>query len=415
MSIQIQDITGSKSKISKSTFEIAPYSPVFIGSGFKLRNKLDFFSSQAKTHVFDLNKLIRDRIDDMDALEAAMLRRDMPAYIQDAGLKTSDYLRKSYMGDCKSEELASPLSDGLGRPIIPGSSIKGSIRSALFAYFLEKRNLNEEQNLDRYLDLISRRDHGAQRRGKGKFPGRDLEEFLLSTFNRKDRSKRGTAPSYDIGRVLRVGDATFSPDSLEVFNIAVINEVSNGFQWFVRKERGKSINDASLHNANKIGVAGISYDPETTRPSHFSMSLDHSALESIGWKESFDVKVIAHACNTTSKKVLQDDLHYVTDAMPDQPDLSMVRENLEELVELVEELEQENRERDKSSWLQRIGWGSGYLSMTGAHATPQMVSEIQKIYNLGRQGFEYPKTRRIALDLNAKPSTLMGWVVVEQQ
>ncbi len=414
MAIDIKNTTGFAPKVDKATFQVSPYSPVFIGSGRKLKNRLDFFSSKRKTHIIDLSKLFHHQVDDLDAIESAIFKAEMPQYIRDSGLRIEDFIQRSYIGDSKSEELSVPLTDGFGNPIIPGSSIKGSIRSALLAHYLKKETEEKKLTDNEYLNLITRSDRNtSQRSALGQNnASRKLEERLLTTY--RGRGQSGSAPNYDLGRVIRVGDSVFRPQDLEIFNIAVLNEVSNGYQWFVRREGRQSRNDPNLQNGTKIAVAGISYDPDTSKPSQVTISLDQQAAGDIGWKEKIDFGVIASACNATSRKVLQNDLEYMKDALSDQSMLSAVIDSIEELLELIDELELENAKASKFSWLQRIGWGSGYVSMTGAHTSVDMVQEIRKLYRLGREGFEYPKSRRISLDLDSKPATLMGWVLMEQ-
>jgi len=412
MSVNIKKTTGFSSRTDKAVFEIAPYSPVFIGSGNKLKNGLDFFSSQSKTHLIDLNRLFRTQVHDLDELESAVFRSRISDYIRNSGLQPEDFVKETLRGDAKSEELSEPVKTGLGEPMIPGSSIKGSIRSALLSHFLDKQEMPDQK----YLNLITRFDKRTnQRTALGPVSaGRKLEETLLTTFDRNDKKQNGSAPNYDIGRILRVGDAVFRPDDLEVFNVAVINEVSDGYQWFVRREGKQSKNTPSLYNATKISAAALSFDPDTSQPASFTISLDQLAAEHIKWKQPLNFHTIASACNKTSRNVLQNDLDYINDALADQSDLKPVIDSIEELLEMIDDLEKENQANSKVSWLQRIGWGSGYVSMTGAHASEQQREEIQKLYRLGRKGFEYPKSRRLVLDLESKPVTMMGWVLVEQ-
>jgi len=406
MSIDIKKITGHESKIEKKTFFFTPFSPLFIGSGQKFIKGLDFVSQNNKTYQLDLTKLFRDRIEDLDKLESAIKNANIPNYTSENGIKISQYVKQSWYGDSKSNELLEPVSDGFGIPIIPGSSFKGSMRTALFASFLKEKKLDEGE----YRNLITKRD------GKSlpvKWASQSLQKELLTTYH---QSKKGSSPNYDIGRAFRISDIKFNAENLEVFNVAVLNETNNGFQWSVMGGKDKNVDQLSF--ATKISLAGISFDEEITKPQKFDISINRSVLEAIEWRKPFDFKIIADSCNQLSKKILVMDLSYLDDAKNNFSELSVVIDDLEEILETVEECMIENEKGKKLSWIQRIGWGSGWLTMTGAHTHDDYIDIVKKAYPklFKRTGpFEFPKTRKIVLDRAGKPATTMGWVLIEEQ
>lgn len=411
MQSELEHITGKKNQIEKATFTIVPWSPVFFGSGNKYLAGLDFEKGKPETKIFNLTRIFERSSEDIDNLEKALLKRDLSTYLNNNNLLTKQFFRHSYTGKTLSNELMEPVTDGFARPIIPGSSIKGSIRTALFSYLFEKEPITVRD----YLNKITLQGN----RGK-KHPGQDIERHYMVS---SKAARPGENPNYDVGRVIRVSDATFDHKNIEVFNIAVLNETKEGFEWFIRKKKDyktgafRSINSSNVVEATKISVAGISFDEGITKPVNVTISLDHGTREKIGFKYPITFKKLAEACNKVSRKIIELDLEYVKDAMQDQQELVSVKNELEEMLTEIEAIEEENRQNSKVSWMQRIGWGSGYVTMTGAHTYTdghKYMDEILKYHKLARHNMEFPKTRRIVLDLDSKPDTMMGWVLVEQ-
>ncbi|MCC5904832.1 MAG: type III-A CRISPR-associated RAMP protein Csm5 [Balneolaceae bacterium] len=398
----IQQITGSESKIDKRTFTVVPYSPVFIGSGMSMRKGLDFYSSRGYTHFFDHQKIYKNYLSDIDALEQSLIKGELDRYITDQGDNLSDFTKQSVTGDVLGQELMQPVRDGFGNPILPGSSLKGSIRTALFSDLLNERNLKVAD----YERIISGRKVG----------GNALENELLST-----AKKRGKAPNYDLGRALRISDATFKKADLEVFNSVVVNKTHNGYQYKVMgRGAGNSVN---LSDATLISALALSFDVDLVQPADITISVDNTALKSIKWKGSFDFDYIANACNALSKRLIKYEQDYFNKAVQDIAVLETINEEYKYLLEDVNQCIKDT-ENGKISWMIRTGWGSGWLSMTGGHgflSGPDGKKYIESLRKVAQflfkktKDYKYPKTRKVVLDVAKKPASVMGWLLFEQK
>lgn len=153
-----------------------------------------------------------------------------------------------------------------------------------------------------------------------------------------------------------------------------------------------------------------------------TLSIDRSALKHIGWKEPFTFQTIACACNRLSKKLIELELDYLKEAAQDLTELDAAITKYTYLLKNVEASINELKTTNKINWFQRVGWGSGWLSITGAHAYAGDDSEIDYIDILRKKAsflfrrtgnLEYPKTRKVVLDQDGKPAMGMGWVYVE--
>lgn len=177
-------------------------------------------------------------------------------------------------------------------------------------------------------------------------------------------------------------------------------------------------NTEKLAEATKISVAGVDSSGELPPAVSVSISIDDNARKAIGWKEKIDFRFIAKVCNNLSVKILEEEIHYFEDAQKEIPALGQILDELHEIKDEVKAIMEENKQNEKVCWMQRMGWGSGWLSMTGAHATDGngLLEELRSVYDrLGRKDMPFPKSRKVVLDNAGQPSSVMGWVLVEQQ
>jgi CRISPR type III-A-associated RAMP protein Csm5 len=407
MQINFQKLTGRTSKVNSYQFEVFPFTPIFVGSGDKLIRNLDFITKGESTWLLDLHKLFLHEIDNLDSLEQAIAKQDIQSYIEKRNLKIEDFAKRKIIGHCDGNELFMNVLTGTGKPMYPGSSVKGSLKSALFHHYFLKKNIAD--NKRRYLGLITQ--YGKPKGDK--FASQDLQNELM--VNNKT-GKNGLNPNYDIGRVIRPADCMFDSDELEVFNVAVVNEVQNGFMW---KKLGvgkyQESNLKNLREATKIPLAGVRVAEDVF--AQLTVSIDQSAKEAINWPDEISVRMLAECCNRLSLVLVEEDLVYFEEAVKDIPSLGKVVEELEGIQDEIKTVIEENKGKDKVAWMQRMGWGSGWLSMTGAHATDTngLLKELRGAYtNLGRRGAEFPKSRKVVLSNNGQPQTVMGWLMVEQ-
>ena len=401
----IKNITGKSSHIQKTTFRLTPYSPVFVGSGNNWVKGLDFDCTNGQTVFYDLHRLFKDQIHEVEKLEHVLKNRSIRRYLKQSSLSLKNYTKLVINGQCEASELMEPVTDGNGNPIIPGSSLKGSIRSAIFAKLFEDSQLSENE----YSKLI---------KGK-KVSSRRLEQKLLTTYQ---RNKNGSSPNFDIGRAIRIGDISFGLENLEVFNSIIINETHKGFQW-KKLGRGSKKNTQNIGDSTKVSASAISYSDDVIAEPSFTISIDKKVLKDISWDHSLDFKFIAETCNRLSKRLIDADLQYMKAAKENIPNIQTVKEDLGIIADDVDACIDEINNGNGISWIQRVGWGTGWLSKTGAHSYlpvknsdkdyHDVLKKIAQFLFKRSKGYPFPKTRNIVLDRYGQPATTMGWVLVE--
>lgn len=186
-----------------SEVRIETLSQVHIGNGFFLQEGNDFLADGNYIYVLNMDKLGTVIGTDQAIIQQwvkAISDGESGSFIkkQAIGIPYTDFSKRqipcSYTFNQAQNTLKEQLHDGFGRPYIPGSSIKGSIRTAVLST-LAKEKIGER--LKREAD---------QRKWKKIIFG--MENDLLH-FDNGDKAKKKDVPSNDLFRFLNTGDAYF--------------------------------------------------------------------------------------------------------------------------------------------------------------------------------------------------------------
>ncbi|MCC9078458.1 type III-A CRISPR-associated RAMP protein Csm5 [Litorilinea aerophila] len=177
--------------------------PVHIGSGRELWHEYDYVIRNRRTWRINEDALL-DAQDVEDLRLAEQLAQSRPAELLKPGdfREDSPFFRYVLLGQPRSTDegaqLREQLKDAFDRPYLPGSTLKGALRTALGWYAWGQRKLEPEGRL---LDRDRR------------FAARQYEEILF-----------GKDPNHDLLRALQVSDSEpLDVDRLMVANARVIN------------------------------------------------------------------------------------------------------------------------------------------------------------------------------------------------
>jgi CRISPR-associated protein Csm5 len=194
---------------------VTALSPLHVGTGERLREGLDFIERDGYLWVADQRALMRAVLAEAekekgDLAEVAQAIVGMTLDdLQQAGCLREEHFnlekklfryrlqgRTSTTG--KRGELHEQIKDVYGQPYLPGSSLKGALRSTVM----------------RYLAGDDKRKPNIQRKKWRNRPGYDPSvagQFLEQRYFGWEGTPRGKAPNYDLWRAMQVTDSAPLP------------------------------------------------------------------------------------------------------------------------------------------------------------------------------------------------------------
>lgn len=279
--------------------------------------------------------------------------------------KVEDYAKRIVLEWSEAHErdtLKEHIHNGQCKPYIPGSSIKGAIRTAILASLAE--NVNDAE---RKIDVSAN--------GKKKTNANKVEKELF-----------GSDPNNDVFRFLQVGDAYFGECYTVSLRMVNINERTSKNFW----DKSKSQMIEALPSEDmtrfemKLNIEG--YNKSKERCSTIGrlpniMSSYESLFEAI---------------NKHTIRLLDFELKY-WEERSDRDDSDKVECYLEK-IKLIKN-EAQNCDKGKECVL-RIGHGSGWNFITGGWARnldnfESLVVPVSRPNNQKYSEYDFPKTRRV--------------------
>lgn len=248
----------------------------------------------------------------------------------------------------------------LNQVYIPGSSIKGSLRTALLYTHLTESDLKEISNI-----LIA-----SKRKNK------KLEEFI----NRFFATKNKDFAKYNITRFLQITDTT-TFKSPAIYEIKILRAQENHYNY----------KNFKLH---------LECIPRIKPFLHFEIRTEYN--------DNFNILRLKDKINLIDIDTIKESLYkFSEDYIKHELDFAS-KYNIESLRKEYKKLRKEN---SKKTPLMKIGQGSGFLGTTIAlrfknedRRTYELIRNITKGKNYKH---EFPKTRRL---INGKKP--LGWVKV---
>lgn len=362
---------------------ITTLSPLHIGTGVTLRRGFDYVTHGNRTWRIDADRLA-EMLYTQDPSEFERMAQGVPAgqlIRSDEFDPASPLFRYVMRGEPQSSrhgsEVQELLKDPWDRSYIPGSSLKGALRTALAFVGWAQRDL---------------RFSADQLRGSAANLALPLERQVLNA-----RSvSRGKEPNHDLLRALQVGDS--SPDDerrLMLANVSVATPDSTGSPIELEAVRRQTTFTATL-----------TLDGFLTKK-------DTAAR--LGWEKDqrLWLKNLPVVVNGFSKPRIATEAAYW--ARSDAP----IRSFYSTLVRIVQTELDEQRE-----FLLQLGWGGGWHSKTlGEHLTADAGEFADVMQRYGRQlvrqgkyrrGDPFPKSRRVVMQ-HGKRRWPLGWVQVRME
>lgn len=272
----------------------------------------------------------------------------------------TDYLQHaidSYLSR-PAQQIKEFIRDGFDRPYIPGSSIKGAIRTAVLSSIAQAMNETD------FLKNV---------KNKGYITPNTLEAKVF-----------GKNPNNDVFRYMRVSDAFATGYRTAVCNMVNINEGKENLFWDTSKEMATEV----LLSGTEVDFSLVLKQPEC-RPK--DMPAAPKALCSID--------ALLDVINNHTRTLLTDEINIFESKDVDTLSEEKVNSYIEQLKYLLNIV---NACKGTRSAIMRMGHGSGWRFMTGAWLRRLPDNNFEKVVNKARLNniekyskYDFPKSRRL--------------------
>lgn len=207
-----------------ATAKLTTLTPVHVGSGQKLLRDFDFIVQGSSIGMLDLEKIVtKIGIERLPQLTAEIEKKAVGGFLKKtlANLSLTEVCSRTVKTNghisATTGELKEQYRTALQGPCIPGSSLKGSLRTALVKYLTAEEQNNDAKQRE-LLRLVNWDESRRVNFGK-------LDEHLL-----------GKTANVKSTRFLTVGDVQFAPEDAEVHELSYVNLRGNGWAY----ETGKA-------------------------------------------------------------------------------------------------------------------------------------------------------------------------------
>lgn len=367
--------------------EVEAASPVHVGTAAEQhwQNGLDFISQNGKTYVLNFEKL-KNKVS-VNNLTSYLLNDNKAALKAEIGTDIEAISYKVFDTTINDSEIRRFVFNALtAQPVLPGSSLKGAIRSILFKHFFEKLDYYAAKGFDRQ-------------------KANDCEKQLLGGFDDS------------VMRFFQLSDTTFESSIVansKVFNLQTNNEggwKNGGFtntHFDTRKfntqyeclpptAKGYSTLSFKKTPSKLLLKEGAKSDKIKTPPRN-----THSFLQSFEFKTLFSI-VNQHTLSYLAKEIAFYE-KYAFDTASNAV--------LDALISLKEQAEQLD---DSQECMLRMSAGSGFHSITGDWQYNDFINTGKHSggRNHGKQKF---KSRKVAFynTENGMQYAPMGFIILRQ-
>jgi len=366
--------------------KIKTLSPVHIGSGIDLQSNIEFLIDDDRLAIIDEKKVLNIIGEEYINNWVTIInnRENLFEYLKlrKSNIKLSDIDKRKmevYCSDLQNKKtLKEQLHNAQGNATIPGSSIKGAIRTAIISYLVEKET-------ERVKNIINKKRNFLN--GKGlKWNLKAFQEVESEILNQLLSNSFKPDANRNIFRFLQVTDAYFYYETY-ASNLQVLNLQGNGWGIKNSSDQLTELIGQDCESEIRIKINQKLLEENINRK---EIKSDTSFLNSI--EKLFGI------INIHTKYLLKKEIDFWKHESKYPDSVNYYIENMEKLFE-------ETGKCKKEEAVLRIGGGSGWDSITGAWAkTNQKLFsddewfQLSKLLNKGRDVEYFPKTRKIDED-----------------
>jgi CRISPR-associated protein Csm5 len=362
--------------------KLTTISPVHIGSGIQYQGNAEylFFDKEKVVVVADEAKILDIiGIENMHIWVNYIEAKEKGSFLdylrqRKPNIKPEDVAKRVLPLQGKvpffTNTLREQIHSGLGAPYLPGSSLKGAIRTAIFADTLQK-NYNGQG--------ITEQKLGTTHKFSNKF---NINDKVLQ------QEVFGRDPNSDWLRMLQVGDCYFTSGSKAAFT-ETLNEKGTNQAYEIKSEVRQLIEYVPANGS-----------------AEFQINIPEKHRELIAIKEPnlFYAAAKKLSASWLCKLVHQHSLRLLKSEITFFQDADLPKE-AEGLTDFMQELLKDATTFPENTCLLRLGFGTGYRNMTGDWVKDLVLDDglYDDIATATRRNARYngmplPKSRKIMFD-----------------
>jgi len=360
---------------------------VHVGSGEKLVENFDFFPQGSKIHIINsstmfaaVEKLGADKIMEFTRV---VEDGDIAAWLQKQGIRLDNIASHSFNFSEKKtpRKIHAHIRDAFGNPLIPGSSLKGALRTAIIRKLVGTANNYSLLNFE--ILAIKKRD---------KWPRpQEADKYFL-------KKLLGDDPKTNLLRTLTVGDFTFSSQNVSIHEAYVYRMDSPSGSSMTRKKnkRGRLMAPIVVEKLSEsfASQGTVSFDEFLPEKNNEKKCFKFKARLSLPW--------LLDACRSLTRHTIETELQFL-EGKAGKP-VDGLRGFYTRLSEQIEKL-------SENEVIIQTAWGSGWRGMTGQLLeSDDLTDDLRKKLQLAGKylSFPFPKSRRLTL-VNGTDNP-MGWI-----
>jgi len=358
--------------------QIQTLTPVHIGSGNMLQNNTDFVVQRSGDdqfiYIVDDRKIL-DLIGEehLDHWVASIEKKEstvelVKRFAPKASIRDYTAERITCFANVgPNDTLKEIIHDGRGKPYIPGSSIKGAIRTAVLAEMIAA--YADEDRIEEIAEKVV-----TVHKGKKIVSATEVEKDLF-----------GKDPNSDIFRFVRVGDAYFEDDCMIASRMINLN-IRNNRESLLDKDKAQLIEAIGLKEKS---IFEMKIDTEY----YYFAKRKYPQLGKLP-ENLQSLTALFASINNHTKKLVESEITYWQDIHKDGS------EDYIESMEII--LDEINGINGSDSCVLRVGHASGWRFITGAWS--EYLDNFDDVVNAARPNnqkyseYDFPKTRRIDED-----------------
>ncbi len=368
----------SEKTLATYVCHLTTLSPVHVGCGEKYLKGLDYLIDGKKIQILNKKKLfslVEKMCSEKDVFELtdSIMDRNIAQWLKEKKINYNEAVARKYSHwKCGSiKEIHAGIKNIWGRPIIPGSSVKGALRTAILS------DLNQRDNfrvLGKLLGNILR---------KRKFLDRELK-----TIDQELTKKLlGRDPNHNLMRTISVGDFSFPGDTFSLVEVRVNTILKNGQLGEKSFKIYPEVIESGAKGEGKVTIDGFLFEQDSKKDKKI-----------FGFDTKVTLKYLITAVNQRSESMIESEKEFFNS-----------RKN--NVVQFYMDLERQMENLGENELITRISWGTGWKSITGEIIPESKMSKkLRSALKLApnRYPAEFPKTRKL---VHEKDGDLpLGWI-----